>query len=98
MFIYLFSVVKTEDMHQKLIQVNTHQKCIIANHQTDILKYRKEIMSKTALLKELEKRMEPKDNQDNDNKHNDTQMKEMVSLDQCCSVTRNWLLVADPLD
>lgn len=73
-------VVKTEDMHQKLIQVNTHQKCIISNHQTDILKYQKEIMSKTALLKESEMRMEPKDNQDNDNKHNDTQMKEMLNL------------------
>lgn len=48
-------------MHQKLVQVNEHQQCIISTHYKDLLKCQQELLDTKSSLKLQEQKLKQKE-------------------------------------
>ena len=48
-------------MHQKLVQVNEHQQCIISTHHKDLLKCQQELLDTKSSLKLQEQKLKQKE-------------------------------------
>ena len=75
-------VIKTEEMHQKLVQVNEHQQCIISTHHRDLLKCQQELLDTKSSLKLQNQKLKQKEDHDSierDSKQHEIAIKGVVS-------------------
>ena len=75
-------VIKTEEMHQKLVQVNEHQQCIISTHHKDLLKCQQELLDTKSSLKLQEQKLKQKEDLNSverDNNQHEVAIKGVVS-------------------
>ena len=69
-------------MHQKLVQVNEHQQCIISTHHKDLLKCQQELLDTKSSLKlqeQKKKKKEDLNSVERDNNQHEVAIKGVVS-------------------
>lgn len=69
-------------MHQKLVQVNEHQQCIISTHHKDLLKCQQELLDTKSSLKLQEQKLKQKEDLNSverDNNQHEVAIKGVVS-------------------
>ena len=69
-------------MHQKLVQVNEHQQCIISTHHKDLLKCQQELLDTKSSLKLQEQKLKQKEDLNSverDNNQHEVTIKGVVS-------------------